>query len=112
MRQSALRRPAAWLALAAMLAALALPAHAMPSRAAMAGPGGDLCVGGKIVPAAPSGGAVHACDACCSSTASAPPRAQASDRAIPFAQLRSAIAGIVPSPTVLVRAHRARAPPA
>ena len=99
MRQRSLRRPSAWLALVAMLAALALPVHAMPSRVATAGVGGDLCVGGKIVPGSPAwAGAAQGCDACCGSTASAPPRS-ATARASAF-------------PTVVMRAAPARAPPA
>lgn len=113
MHQPFLRRPAAWVALAAMLAALALPAHAMPSRSAMAGVGGDLCVGGKIVPASPvDAGATHGCNACCGSTASAPPRASASDPVTPVAQSRSAVAEASAFPTAVVRAALARAPPA
>ena len=113
MHQRYLRRPAAWVALAAMLAALALPAHPMPSQAGMAGVGGDLCVGGKIVPASPAdAGATHGCNACCGSTTSAPPRASASAPVIPVAQLRSAVADASVYPTAVVRAALARAPPA
>jgi len=113
MRQRSLRRPSAWLALVAMLAALALPVHAMPSRVATAGVGGDLCVGGKIVPGSPAGaGAAQGCDACCGSTASAPPRASACDPVLRVAQPRSATARASAFPTVVVRAAPARAPPA
>lgn len=113
MHQRSLRRPAAWVALAAMLAALTLPAHAMPSRSAMAGVGGDLCVGGKIVPASPAdAGATHGCNACCGSTASAPPRASTPDPVIPVAQPRSAVANASAFPTAVVRSALARAPPA
>ena len=113
MRQRSVRRPAAWLALVATLAALALPVHAMPSRTAMAEVGGDLCVGGRIVPASPANaGAAHACDACCGSTAAAPPRALASEPVIPIVQQESAITDASAFPTVAVRAAHARAPPA
>lgn len=113
MHQSFLRRPAAWVALAAMLAALALPAHAMPSRAGMPGVGGDLCVGGKFVPASPAdAGATHGCDACCGSTTSAPPRASAAAPVTPIALPRYAIADASAFPTAVVRAALARAPPA
>ncbi len=96
-----------------MLVALALPVHAMPSRVAMAGVGGDLCVGGKIVPGSPgNAGAALGCDACCGSTASAPPRAPPSHPVIPIVLLRNAIAGAAPFPPVVVRAALARAPPA
>ncbi len=73
------RRFSAWIALVAMACGLALPAHAYGHRAATAGPGDELCVGGKIVstsPGVPTGEHAAACDACtsCSGGAHAPMR--------------------------------------
>ncbi len=113
MRHRTGRRPAAWLALAAMLAALALPAHAMPARAASASPGVDLCVGGKAVPASPSGAQVaHACDACCGSTGSAPPRADAGAPVVAAVPVRIGVGDAAPLAAPDVRIAPARGPPA
>ena len=113
MRHRTDRRPAPWLALVAMLAALALPAHAMPAREASASPGGDLCVGGKSVPASPSQAHVaHACDACCGSTASAPPRASADAPVVAPVPIRIGVCDAAPLVAPDVRVAPARGPPA
>ena len=111
MRHRTGRRPTAWLALVAMLAALALPAHAMPARAASASPGGDLCVGGKVVPAS-AVLVVHACDACCGTTASAPPRASADAPVVAAAPVRIGVGDTAPLVAPDVRVAPARGPPA
>ena len=113
MRHRTGRRPAAWLALTAMLAALALPAHAMPAREASASPGGDLCVGGKAGPASPFRAHVaHACDACCGTTASAPPRASADAPVVAAAPVRIGVGDTAPLVAPDVRVAPARGPPA
>ena len=113
MRHRTGRRPAAWLALVAMLAALALPAHALPARAASASPGGDLCVGGKSVPASPSQAQVaHACDACCGSPAAAPPRASADAPVVAVVPARVGAGNVAPAIVPDGRLALARGPPA
>ncbi|CAG1004348.1 hypothetical protein BURK1_03108 [Burkholderiales bacterium] len=95
-----------------MLASLALPAHALPARASMGGVGGDLCVGGKVVPGTPaSAGAVHACDACCGSSA-APPSAPPASGVVPAAHARIAAPTSPRCSAADVLAAPARAPPA
>jgi len=109
MRSRPARRFAAWIALSATIAALALPAHAARSHA----PGDarfDLCVGGKLVPATPAAPS-HDCDACCGSTAAAPPSIEASAPLVPFAPLAvGAIAAPGPDDSRAFVAQ-ARAPP-
>jgi hypothetical protein len=85
MRTRARRSVAALVALFAMLASLALPAATLPMRAFP----GDLCVGGKRVPAAPAP-AVHAhdCDACCASTPTALPGPGTSPPVVAYAPVR------------------------
>jgi hypothetical protein len=104
-----LRRFSTWLALAAMLASIAAPAHAAPSRDVRTD---DLCVGGKLVPGTPATpGATHGCDACCASTPSAPPPAQAAPAVVPPAMPRAAAIDFLPLPLGGLRAALARAPP-
>ena len=89
-----------------MLASLAMPAAAAPIRA----PHGDLCVGGKLVPAAPAS-VQHDCEACCASTTLALPGGDASPAVVAFAPI--AIVAVVAPDTVHARTHvaQARAPP-
>ena len=89
-----------------MLATLAMPAAAAPIRA----PHGDLCVGGKLVPAAPAS-VQHDCEACCASTMLALPGDDATPAVVSFAPL--AIVAVVAPDTVYARTHvaQARAPP-
>jgi hypothetical protein len=89
-----------------MLASLAMPAAAAPIRA----PHGDLCVGGKLVPAAPAS-VQHDCEACCASTTLALPGGDASPAVVSFAPIT--IAAIAAPDTVDARTHvaQARAPP-
>jgi len=104
-RRSA-RRLSAIVALVATLASLAMPAAAAPVRAAH----GDMCVGGKLVPATPAP-AVHDCGACCVSTPVALPGGDAPPAAVPFAPV--SIAVVVTPATGDTRTHvaQARAPP-
>lgn len=105
------RRFAAWLALAATVGALAWPAHAAPTRPSFAG--GDLCVGGKVLPAAPAGGgADHACDACCASSGSALTSSATASTVVAFPAVRVTAAGAVRRATAERASARARAPPA
>jgi hypothetical protein len=107
MRVPAIRRFAAFVALVATLAGIASPVHAMPRANT---PFGDMCVGGKLVPAAPAS-ADHDCEACCSTTSGAPPAANVAAAVVPFAApIVVAAAPFVHDET---RAHvaQARAPP-
>lgn len=114
MRSRSSRRFAAWLALAAMLASLALQAQAKLLRVAAEGPQRDLCVAGKIVHGAPASAshATHDCEACCASQGSAPPseRAAAPAALKPAAPKPSAI-DLLPLPSAGLRSAFARAPP-
>jgi len=100
------RRLSALVALVATLASLAMPAAAAPMRA----PHGDMCVGGKVVPAAPAP-AVHDCGACCATTPVALPGDDAPPAAVPFAPISIAVV-VAPAPRD-TRTHvaQARAPP-
>jgi hypothetical protein len=104
-----LRRPAAWLALGAMLASLAMPAHASPVR----GSGvlhTDLCVGGKVVPATPAAN-VADCEACCVSTSASPAVEGETLGVVPFMPPRASVAtGDTPRAAARTFAQ-ARAPP-
>jgi len=93
-------------ALVAVLASLAMPAAATPIRA----PHGDLCVGGKLVPAAPAS-VQHDCEACCASTTLALPGWDASPAVVAFAPIT--IVAVVAFDAVNARTHvaQARAPP-
>jgi hypothetical protein len=104
-RRSA-RRLSAIVALAATLASLAMPAVAMPIRATH----GDMCVGGKLVPAAPAP-VVHDCEACCASTPAALPGGDAPPAVVPLAPI--SIVVVVTPATGDTRTHvaQARAPP-
>lgn len=109
MRRRSTRRYPAWLAIVAMLASLAVPAYAAPSRDAHIG---DLCAGGKLVPGAPATpGTAHNCDACCAATSSAPPPVQAAPAVVPPSMPRPAAIDFLPLPLGGLRAALARAPP-
>ncbi|MEO8485396.1 MAG: hypothetical protein ABI585_03570 [Betaproteobacteria bacterium] len=108
------RRFPACLALCAMLASPALPLHAtpMPLPASM-GVGGDLCVGGKLVPAAPASPiASHDCEACCGTMPFALPDAPRSSDFVALAPWRVAAIAYVSQPSAPLHAAPARAPPA
>lgn len=109
MRKRYARNVPAWIAIVAMLASLALPAHAAPMRDPVMG---DLCAGGKLVPGAPATpSAAHGCDACCASPASAPPVAHPSPATVPPSAPRPAAIDFLPVPLGGLRAALARAPP-
>ena len=70
MPANSLRRRVAAFVLAALTLALALP---VPARLGPTSHGFDLCVAGKLVPAAPAGSTstIHDCDRCCGSAPAA-----------------------------------------
>lgn len=106
MRTRARRSVAALVALVATVASLGLPAATLGPRAFP----GDLCVGGKLVPAAPALHA-HDCDACCASTSTALPAADAAPTVVPFAPVR-AVGSIAPrADPARAFVPQARAPP-
>lgn len=103
------RRIAAWIALFATIASLALPAHAVRSHAS-GDARFDLCVGGKLVPATPATPS-RDCDACCGSAPTATPPVVASAPVVPLEPLAvGATAGSPPDDPCVLGAQ-ARAPP-
>ena len=110
MRLAARRPFAAWIALVAILASLALPAHATSMLLAKGAVHGDLCVGGKLVPAAPADVA-HDCDACGGSTASAPPAVVAAAPVVDRSSERASTDGVASNARLAARSADARAPP-
>lgn len=106
------RRFAAWFALAAVLASLAAPVHAVPARGSSMGVGSDLCIGGKLVPAVPANGVGDdSCAACCGSTSTAPARVATGAPALPAARERPSQLRTEPRRALARVAALARAPP-
>jgi hypothetical protein len=105
-QRRSLRRLSAFVALVAMLASLATPAAAAPLRASH----GDLCVGGKLVPAAPAP-VVHDCETCCVSTPLALPGDDAPSAVVSFAPIRVVAMATLATTHVRIHVAQARAPP-
>jgi hypothetical protein len=108
------RRLTAWICLCAMLAGVALPAHAYTHLRHSVGGTRDLCTsstGASQAPAAPSSQQEGACDACCGCGGGAAFAAPVAQAAMPVALVASLRAAPTSRPALFLAHFQARAPP-
>jgi len=108
------RRLTAWLTIVALLAGVALPAHALGHVMRAGAMSGDFCsaAGADTMPAQPSRDAMESCQACCQCSAGSlgVPGTSPSE-AMSVVAVVPAIAGDAREPDVVRVTVRARGPP-